>query len=592
MTAVHSPDAAAPRRVVLGASPAGRRLAAELAAHLHADLDGHPEPGSTARTLAETVADTWSSADALILVMATGAATRLIAPSLRDKHTDPAVVCVDDSGRFVVALTGGHEGGANELATRLARHLDAVPVITTASELHGSTSLGSLGARFGMTAEGALARVGGHVLDGGAVRVHRELAWPLGPVPTEVTDDPEAPLLAVTDRAGPADDATVRYRPPSLVVGVGASRGVSAAEVGELVDTALAEAGLAPGSVHVVATADAKADEEGLLQAAADRGWPVVCLPAERLRTVEVPNPSAVVEQAVGTPSVAEAAALHLGGELLVAKRRSAMATVAIARRPARGRLALVSLGPGADDLVPPRAADELAAAEVVVGYGPYVDQAARWTSRGAMLERFDLGQEVERADRALDLAGRGMAVALVGSGDVGVYAMGSPTLERAGDDIDVLVVPGITAALAASALLGAPFGHDHCHISLSDLMTPWPRIRARIEAAAQADLAVAFYNPRSRGRDWQLEAARRILLEHRPARTPVGVVRDAERPGQQVVHTTLGELDVTQVQMTTVVLVGTSQTRRIAGRMVTPRGYPAEVADGDPATATREVAP
>jgi cobalt-precorrin 5A hydrolase / precorrin-3B C17-methyltransferase len=149
MTAVRSPDAT-PRRVVLGASPVGRRLAADLATHLDADLPGHrradvdgnPGPGNAERTLAEAVADAWSSIGALILVMASGAATRLIAPHLRDKRTDPAVVCVDDAARFVIALTGGHEGGANDLATRLARHLGAVPVVTTASELDGSTSPG------------------------------------------------------------------------------------------------------------------------------------------------------------------------------------------------------------------------------------------------------------------------------------------------------------------------------------------------------------------------------------------------------------------------------------------------------------------
>jgi cobalt-precorrin 5A hydrolase/precorrin-3B C17-methyltransferase len=287
-------------------------------------------------------------------------------------------------------------------------------------------------------------------------------------------------------------------------------------------------------------------------------------------------QPSEVVRAAVGTPSVAEAAALHLGGELVVDKRRTAMATVAIARRPARGRLVLVSLGPGADDLVTPRARAELADAEVVVGYGPYVDQAAAFTRRGVRLERFGLGEEVARAERAVALARGGHAVALVGSGDVGVYAMASPTLERAGDDLDVSVVPGVTAALAASALLGAPFGHDHCSISLSTLLTPWEAIRPRIEAAAASDLAIAFYNPRSRGRDWQLDEARAILLEHRSPDTPVGVVRDAERPEQHVHLTTLGALDVATVQMTTVVLVGTSISRVVAGRIVTPRGYAA----------------
>lgn len=565
-----SPEASAPHTLVVAATATGRTRATVLAEHLDAELaDGRPGP---------VIADAWSRVDALVLVMAAGAATRLIAPHLTDKATDPAVVCVDDGGRFAIALTGGHEAGANLLAERIAWHLGARPVVTTASEAAGTLSLGELGSRFGMRAEGELARVGGHVLAGGAVRIRRDLAWPIGPIPAPTTEDPTAPLLWVTDRVGGGDGPAVTYRPPTLVVGVGSSRGVSSAEVGRLMDAALADAGLSPLAVHTVATVDAKADEAGIHEAAAARGWTVVCIPADQLADASVPNPSEVVRGAVGTPSVAEAAALHLGGELVVEKRRSQMATVAIARRPTRGRLALVSLGPGAHDLVVPRAREELRAAEVVVGFGPYVDQAAAFTARGVELERFGLGEEVVRAERAVALARSGRAVALVGSGDVGVYAMASPTLERAGDDIDVVVVPGVTAALAASALLGAPLGHDHASISLSDLMTPWERIRERVEAVAQGDLAVAFYNPRSAARDWQLREACRILLAHRSPQTPVGVVRDAERPGQSAWLTTLGELDVSQVQMTTVVLVGSSRTRVEAGRLVTPRGYVAEV--------------
>ncbi|GAB3657606.1 precorrin-3B C(17)-methyltransferase [Glycomyces tarimensis] len=561
----------APRTVVLAATKTGRRLAADLAAH----LGGEHRTGRVRDALAAA----WPGAGAIVLVMATGAAVRLIAPHLSDKRTDPAVVCVDDAGRFAVSLCGGHEGGANDLADRIAAHLGATPVVTTASESAGLPGLGALGKRFGVRAEGELAAVGGHLLAGGPVRIERELPWPLGPLPAPVTDDPAAPLLRVSDRIAPAPVPCVRYRPPSLVIGIGSSRGATAAEVGDLIDRALADAGLSPLAVHTAATVDRKADEPGINEAVAARGWSIAHLPSETLAAIDVPHPSETVRAVVGTPSVAEAAALHLGGELLVPKRRSPMATVAIARRPARGRLALVSLGPGAHDLTAPRAAAELAAAEVVVGFGPYVEQAARWTSRGAVMERYGLGQEIERAERSLALAREGRAVALVGSGDVGVYAMASPTLERAGDDIDVVVVPGVTAALAAGALLGAPLGHDHCSISLSDLMTPWELIEERVEAAARADMAIAFYNPRSAGRHWQLSRAREILLRHRDPDTPVGVVRDAERPGQAVTATTLGGLDVETVQMTTLVLVGTSRTRTIAGRMVTPRGYRPEAA-------------
>jgi cobalt-precorrin 5A hydrolase/precorrin-3B C17-methyltransferase len=151
---------------------------------------------------------------------------------------------------------------------------------------------------------------------------------------------------------------------------------------------------------------------------------------------------------------------------------------------------------------------------------------------------------------------------------------MGSPALELAGEDVEVVVVPGITAAQAAASLLGSPLGHDHCSISLSDLLTPWEVIENRVRAAALGDFVVSLYNPRSKGRDWQLGKVRELLLEHRPPDTPVGVVKDAYREEQEVFLTDLASLRPEDVDMLTVVVVGSSQTRIVAGRIVTPRGY------------------
>ena len=151
---------------------------------------------------------------------------------------------------------------------------------------------------------------------------------------------------------------------------------------------------------------------------------------------------------------------------------------------------------------------------------------------------------------------------------------MASPALELDGGDVDVVVVPGITAAQAASSLLGSPLGHDHCSVSLSNLLTPWEVIENRVRAAALGDFVVSLYNPRSKGRDWQLGKVREMLLEHRPPDTPVGIVKDAYRPTQSVVLTDLASLRPEEVDMLTVVVVGNSQTRIVAGRMVTPRGY------------------
>jgi cobalt-precorrin 5A hydrolase/precorrin-3B C17-methyltransferase len=184
------------------------------------------------------------------------------------------------------------------------------------------------------------------------------------------------------------------------------------------------------------------------------------------------------------------------------------------------------------------------------------------------------IGAEQERAGTAAEQARAGHAVALIASGDAGIYALAGPALEYADGSFDVAGVPGVTAALAAAAVLGAPLGHDHACISLSDLHTPWEVIERRIAAAAQGDFAVCFYNPRSKARTGHLEKAIALLARHRPPQTPVGIVTDASRPGQRAQIAALADFDPAQADMHTLVVVGASDTRVTAGAMVTPRGY------------------
>ncbi|MFF7534001.1 precorrin-3B C(17)-methyltransferase [Streptomyces bobili] len=519
----------------------------------------------------DAVRRAFAECEQLVCFLATGAVVRLVAPLLSDKASDAGVVCVDEAGRFVVPLVGGHAGGANELARAVGELLGAVPVVTTATDAVGIPGLDTLG----LPVEGDVAGVTRALLDGEPVALDAEVAWPLPPVPFA---ERGAHTVRVTDRAVEAADREVLLRPPSLVVGVGASRGAPVAEILDVIEGALRDAGLSPRSIAELATVEAKADEPGIVEAAVRLGVPLVTYSAEELAAVEVPNPSAAPLAAVGTPSVAEAAALVRGGELLLPKRKSAgvpaTATCAVVRRPGRGRLAVVGLGPGARDLLTPRAKAELRRASVLVGLDQYVDQIRDLLRPGTRVLESGLGAEEERARTAVAEARRGHAVALIGSGDAGVYAMASPALAEASDDIDVVGVPGVTAALAAAAILGAPLGHDHVSISLSDLHTPWEVIERRVRAAAEADLVVTFYNPRSRGRDWQLPKALALLAGHREPTTPVGVVRNASRPDGTARVTTLALLDPATVDMMTVVTVGNTATRDIAGRMVTPRGY------------------
>lgn len=442
-------------------------------------------------SVGDTVRARWSDVDAFVLFLATGAAVRIVAPLLKDKRTDPAVVCVDEAARFAIALCGGHEGGGNELARSVAASLGAEPVITTASE-----------------------------------------QW-------------------------------------RVVVGVGCSTDATPEAVRAVVDQACAAAG---GRADAVATIDRRADHPAITTL----GLPVLAFTADELSEVDVPSPSAAVEHAVGTPSVAEAAALLAAGPgavLRVPKMKNDVATAAVAGPPAR--LTLVGLGPGTSDHRTPAAAAAVREADVVIGYGPYVDQCADLLRPGQAVVRSPIGAEVERAREALDLAAAGRRVALVCSGDSGVYAMASIALELAPPGLDITVVPGVTAALAAAAAVGAPLGHDHCAVSLSDLLTPWPVIERRLKAAAEGDFVVSLYNPRSKGRSWQLEMALTILGKERPPTTPVALVTDAGRAGGRAVLTTLAEVDPAAVGMTTCVIVGSSSTRLVDGRMVTPRGYP-----------------
>jgi cobalt-precorrin 5A hydrolase/precorrin-3B C17-methyltransferase len=594
--------APAPRVLSVSVTERGRRLALGLPYdHAHADA-------------AETVRARWGEVDAFVLFLAVGAAVRIVAPLLGDKRSDPAVVCVDEAGRFAVALSGGHGGGrggpgpgANSLARTVGALLGAEPVVTTATDAIGAPALDCIP---GLTARGDLPGVTAALLDGRRPLLENPLRWPLpagladllrvtGGAEAEGETGAAGPSEAagqgpervvVTDEDLPAPRGTAVLHPPSLVAGVGASRSAPADEARRLLEEALTAGGLARDSLSEVATIDQRREEP----AVASLGLPVRSFAAEELRTVTVPTPSGVVEAAVGTPSVAEAAALLAsgpGGRLVVNKRHTAHTTVAIARRRRpRGAVSVVGLGPGAPEHRTPAAEAAVRRADLVIGYEAYVDRCADLVGPGQEVAPYPIGEEAGRARRAVSEASRGRQVALVCSGDPGIYAMAALCLEtwergvgrspadlsqEAPDDIDIRVVPGVSAALASSAALGAPLGHDHAVVSLSDLLTPWEVIEGRLHAIGASGMAVALYNPRSRRRRWQLRAALDLLAGYRGSSTPVGVVTDATKPSERVEVTTIAELDCGSVGMSSCVIVGSDTTRSIRGRLFTPRGYP-----------------
>jgi precorrin-4 C11-methyltransferase len=296
------------------------------------------------------VARLMGSAGAVVLVMATGAAVRLAAPHLEDKLRDPSVVAVDDRGRYVVPLAGAHAGGGNQLARRVAAALGATAVVTTSSDGRAWPALDDLAAHRGWRVENprALAHAGAALLDGDPVALLQDCGEPLenaGTWPASLRRvHTDAALhtagmraaIAVSDRALDAPGTCVLLRPPSLVLGVGCEADVTRDEVAHAIDSALQQAALSPLSVAVVATLDRKTTEPALQQLCAERGWTLTGHDAPTLRAVTVPTPSSVVEDAVGTPSVSEAAALHQAGNgatLVLPKQVSGRVTVAVVRR-------------------------------------------------------------------------------------------------------------------------------------------------------------------------------------------------------------------------------------------------------------------
>ncbi|MEE9514913.1 MAG: precorrin-3B C(17)-methyltransferase [Candidatus Brocadiales bacterium] len=236
----------------------------------------------------------------------------------------------------------------------------------------------------------------------------------------------------------------------------------------------------------------------------------------------------------------------------------------------------MVGIGPGSRDDITPRALEALKSSDVIAGYKTYLNLIKDVIGDKPVLSS-GMGEERERCEAALKEAARGKVVSIVSSGDPGVYGMAGLVLELAGrmnPKISVEIIPGVPASCAASALLGAPVMHDHAVISLSDLLTPWEVIEKRLRLAAEGDYVIVLYNPKSSQRTWQIEKAREIVLEKRQETLPVGIVRDAGRPGQEVTVTTLKDMLNFPIDMTTVIIIGNSTTFTFDNFMVTKRGY------------------
>lgn len=594
--------------IVLALSRSGEATAHRVAATLGAQV--HGREGRVDRADAffanalDHARDLFAAGVPIVGVCASGILIRAVAPLLADKMTEPPVVSVSDDGAVVVPLLGGHRG-ANSLSAHISKALGAVSAVTTAGDVALGIALDAPPLGWRLVNRGDAKAAMAALLAGGGAKVVGDAPW--------LADLPKGEAVRLTGTMQQLDDlgeAHLQFAPQRLTLGVGCARDCPPEELAALVADVLNEAGVAREAVHSVNTIALKADEPAIIALSENLAVPLRLFDAQALeaQTPRLQNPSDVVFAEVGTHGVSEAAALAQAGdagELLVAKRKTANATCALGVSPAplvglegrsRGRLSVVGIGPGQAAWRTPEVSRLVSDAQELVGYGLYIDLLGP-LAVGKARSDFPLGGEEERCRYALEQAGQGKNVALVCSGDAGIYAMAAlvfELLDRGPDQmgvsdaarrVEVVCSPGVSALQGAAARAGAPLGHDFCAISLSDLLTPREDIVKRLKAAAEGDFVIAFYNPVSMRRRVLLAQARDILLQHRPADTPVMLASSLGRPEEHVRYRRLDQLDVDEVDMLTVVLIGSSHSRLAqlgeGPRMYTPRGYARKI-DGD----------
>ncbi|PTB20062.1 precorrin-3B C(17)-methyltransferase [Trinickia symbiotica] len=512
--------------------------------------------------------DLYGQGTPIVALCAAGIVIRCVAPMLANKGVEPPVVAVAEDGSAVVPLLGGL-AGVNAMARDIARVLDVAPAITTSGELRFGTCLLDPPEGYALASLAQGKRFVSDLLAGETARIEGDAPW---------LDDVDVPLasssrltIRVTAQESEEREDELVIHPRCVVAAIGDEATPSADEILE----ALREHRLAQLSLAALLARADRIGERGLEEAARTLGVP--------LRFVDADQSGAAQLLSV---------ALRVGHDVLLDRSRIALGLASTpidvsALGRARGRLTVVGLGPGCAELTVPAARTALSEASDILGYETYLRMAGPFRD-DQHVHGSDNREELQRSRHAFELASEGRNVAVVSSGDPGVFAMAAAVLEAldTADDprwatIELHIVPGVSAAMATAAVAGAPLGHDFCVLSLSDNLKPWSIIEKRLRHAAEADLVMAFYNPISRARPWQLDKALEIVREYRKAETRVVLGRDVGRAGASLVTTTLGALRSDRVDMRTMVIVGSSTTRGIPGGphgewIYTPRWYEA----------------
>jgi len=594
------------RRYVLHAPASERGEGSPLAILRRCGCEPVPAgPGE----LRERARELWDRADTLVFLFSLPVTVRVAGPLLSDKGTDPAVLCVPEDGSLVLPVAGCHLGGGLDEARELAAALGTEALSTVSSDRLGliAPDLWARRRGFRIANREALAGTIRGFLETGRLpvwidpRVEEAAAAgrallrkergepPLGaeapaaepgetllPLPEGWIPAPLGEAAVLLALRPPEGDRRPCLIPPCLVVGAGCRRAAGAEAIGETVRRALAGTEGAVEAVREIRTIRLKGEEPGLVETARRLGVPLIALEEESLRGLEGPFSESAARRRLDLPGVAEPCAAS-AGRLLAPRTLGEGTTAAVALAPLclSGSLAVVGTGPGEARFLTGEAREAIRAADAVVGYAPYVDQIPPGMLRGKVVRRFTMGEEEVRVRTALELEARGYAAVLVCGGDPILFGLAG--LAHALSPVPVRVIPGISAAQAAGARLGAPYTNGLIQISLSDYLQPWPEVVREMEAAVASGMALACYNPVRRGLEEKLARVRAILA----GRTCL-LVRDAGRPGESVREVPAEALSEALVDMRTLLFFPPPRARRIGAPggealWLDPRGYRSE---------------
>ena len=577
-----------PAIIILGqnSQPIARKISAVLPGSLIYGLaDRTSNTDINFSNFGETLRELFATETPIIGICAAGILIRTLAPMLSDKRAEPPVLAVAEDGSAIVPLLGGLHG-VNDLAREIAAALGVQPAITTTGDIRFRTALLSPPQGYYLANPDDAKTFISNLLAGAKVRLEGAARW-LSESNLPIAPDAKLTIRVTEKAMVPAPDCLV-YHPKIAAVALSQLSNIEPEIAVSCVQQLLEKTGLAVGSIA------------GCFGLKDEMGNPAIEAVSEYFQVpVRFLNQSELIELDSIEFSENQAAKIALtaagaNSQLVKGDRTLGFScAIALAAEPlnasaigiSRGKLAIVGTGPGGAAWMSPEVKEILREATDWVGYKFYLDLAGS-LREGQKRHDSDNREEIDRARFALDLAATGKSVAVISSGDPGIFAMAAAVFEAIEltakpewEGIDIRVAPGISAMQAAAAAIGAPLGHDFCVISLSDILKPWEVIEQRISAAAIADFAIAFYNPVSTQRKWQLSRAIEILLQHREAETPVILGRNLSRQGQSVRVCTLGEFQPQDADMRTLVIVGSSQTRIVPRKhggvwVYTPRRY------------------